>query len=408
MRCHLCSAVNFEFLDLGQQPMANKYPKIPQFDKEEFFRVKVYFCPFCKNIQLDTTVSRETMFVDYYYLSSVNKALVEHYEAFAKKLVADRMKEFTKLKVFGQKPLDSFFVVDIGSNDGISLKPLKEMKVRYLGVEPSINVSKVATDAGYKTLNDFFTTESATNILKEHGKASVITGLSMFSHLQDPHQFIEDVKVLLAHDGKFIVEVEYNVEMLKNMAFERFYLDRIFYFSATSFSNLFALHGMHLADAEVTAIHGGSLRVTAKLGKGKMTERTKKLISQEKRLLTPDKIQSFGYEAKKQVKALKEKLIEYKLRGMHVAGYGSPARLSTITNFGDIGPDLIDFVVDDSPLKQDRYSPGKHIPIVSAEYLERHHPDVLVVFAFDYFEDIKKKLKRNYRFLFPIPPREVK
>lgn len=392
MKCSLCSGESFDFLDLGQQPMANKYP-MDVNDKEDFFHVKVYFCPDCKNIQLDTTVSRETMFVDYYYLSSVNKALVKHYEDFAHK----------KLKKCN-------FVVDVGSNDGISLKPLKEMGVRALGVDPSINVGEIANAAGYETLVDFFNWQSVSRILATHGKADAITGLSMFSHLQDPHQFIEDVKTLLTDDGKFIVEVEYNVEIMKKMAFERFYLDRIFYFSATSFSKLFEMHGMYLQDVEVTKIHGGSLRVTAqKKGFGKKPRiRVEKLIARERNTLTAEKVQSFGYKAKKQVRALKDRLQHYRDRGLWVAGYGAPARMATLTNFGDIGPDLIDFVVDDSPLKQGRFSPGKHIRIVPNSYLVGHRPDVLVVFAFDYFEDIKKKLEGPYRFLFPIPPREVK
>lgn len=371
--------------------MANKYPFRNDFENEQFFPVKVYFCPSCKNIQLDTTVSRETMFVDYYYLSSVNKALVEHYTDFA-------AKELKNAK----------FVVDLGSNDGILLKSLKEMGVRCLGVDPSTNVGKIANLAGLKTVVAFFDSKMARLIEAAEGQADVITGLSMFSHLQDPHQFIEDVKSLLTDDGRFIIEVEYNVEILKKMAFERFYLDRIFYFSVTSFQKLFALHGMYLADAEVTAVHGGSLRVTAMKSSGRATARVGKLMRDEKRLLTPEKVRSFGFEAKKQVTALKNKLIEYKNRGLWVAGYGAPARLATLTNFGDIGPDLIDFVVDDSPLKQGRYSPGKHIPIVSADYLKSHKSDVLVVFAFDYFSDIKRKLFDRYRFLFPIPPREVK
>lgn len=392
MICTLCADNSFEFLDLGAQPMANKYPE-QATAKDKTFPLKVYFCPSCKNIQLDTTVSRETMFVDYYYLSSVNKALVEHYEDFAHK----------KLK-------NAKFVVDVGSNDGISLKPLKEMGIKALGVDPSINVGKIANAAGYHTLVDFFNEESASYIKVKYGRADVITGLSMFSHLQDPHQFIEDVKSLLTEDGRFIVEVEYNVEILKKMAFERFYLDRIFYFSVTSFSKLFELHGMYVQDAQVTAIHGGSLRITAqRQGFGKKpTMRVHRLIAKESWQLTRKRLNKFGVEARQQVKKLKKKLESYKKRGLWVAGYGAPARLSTITNFGDIGPELVDFVVDDSPLKQHRYSPGKHIPIVPGKYLESHHPDVLVVFAFDYFRDIKKKLNRRYKFLFPIPPREVK
>lgn len=390
MKCSLCYGESLEFLDLGQQPMANKYPKNPT-DPEQFFHVKVFFCENCKNIQLDTQVSRETMFVDYYYLSSVNKALVDHYEDFARR----------KLK-------DCSFVVDVGSNDGISLKPLKEMNVKCLGIEPSINVSKIANDAGYYTMNCFFDKSSARQIKDTHGKADAITGLSMFSHLQDPHQFIEDVKSLLTDDGRFIVEVEYNVHILKKMGFERFYLDRIFYFSVTSFEKLFQLHGMYLSDVEVTDIHGGSLRVTAqKKGGKKPSARVKKLLGQESRYLTPQKVRSFGKKAKSQIHALKRKLEQYKGQGLRVAGYGSPARVSTLTNFGDIGPELIEFIIDDSPLKQHRFSPGKHIPIMPNHYLA-NRPDVLVVFAYEYLHEIKSKLFGKYRFLLPIPPRELK
>lgn len=392
MRCNLCNKKeSFPFLDLGSQPMANKYPTKEQFDSEEFSKVQVYFCPNCKNIQLDTLIPRDEMFLDYYYLSSVNKALVKHYEAFAHSLRGSK------------------FVVDVGSNDGISLKPLKEMGIKYLGVEPSINVSKIANDKGYETMTAFLDTESVAQIVKNYGKADVVTGLSMFSHLQNPHQFIEDVKSLMTDDGRFIVEVEYNVLLLKKIAFERFYLDRIFYFSVTSFEMLFQKHDMYLSNIEITNIHGGSLRVTAqKKGRGKVpSDDIKKQMDYEMKFLTSDRVHAFAYQAISQVVLLRNFLKKYKAEGLKVAGYGAPARLATITNVADIGPELIEFVVDDSPLKQNRFSPGKHIPIVSNEYLQAHQPDVLVVFAYDYFDDIRKRLTKDYRYLLPIPPREV-
>lgn len=383
MICSLCDSASVEFLDLGRQPMANKYP-VELAEKEEFFDVKVYFCPECKNVQLGTTVSRETMFVDYYYLSSVNKALVKHYEEFA----------FT-LK-------DAKFVLDIGSNDGISLKPLKEMGVRALGIDPSVNVGKLANEAGFETVMDFFNAESARRIEEKYGKPDVITGLSMFSHLQDPHTFLEDVKSLLTDDGKFVVEVEYNVQILAKSNFERFYLDRIFYFSATSFDALFRKHGMVLIDAELTDIHGGSIRVTAQKT-GEQNKRTKALIELEKVVLTEDSVKKSGEDAGHQIRAFKQTLEDYRAQGLEVAAYGCPARTATLTNFGNIGIDLIKYIVDDSPLKQGRFSPGKHIPIMNFSPLMK--PDVWVIFAWEYFEDIKKRL--TGRFLFPIPPREV-
>lgn len=388
-KCDLClKEKTKEFLDLGEQPMANKYPiNRSEMALEAFFPLKVYFCPNCKNIQLDTQVSRETMFVDYYYLSSVNKKLVDHYTKFAQSLK------------------DAKFVVDIGSNDGILLKPLKELGVKAIGIEPSKNVSKIANDAGLITMPEFFDADSSRRMKCRNGKADVITGLSMFSHLQDPHQFIEDVESLLTDDGKFYVEVEYNTKMLDKTAFERFYLDRIFYFSATSFQKLFKKHDMVLVDAEVTDIHGGSLRICA-MKQGAPTLRLRNLLQSEKKLNTL-KAKLFAKRAKKQIFSLKEKLEKLKEEGLMIAGYGCPARTSTITNFGDIGPELIDFIVDDSPLKQGRYSPGKHIPIFHPSHLIENKPDVLVVFAYEYFEDIRKKLPNSYRYLFPIPVREV-
>ncbi len=143
MKCQLCNHSEIvEFLNLGQQPLANKYPTTDQFKSEEFFPLAMFFCPACKNVQLGTIISRERMFEDYYYLSSVNAGLVRHFERLAKKLSKAR------------------FVVDIGSNDGILLKPLKEAGVKALGVDPSINVSKIANEQGLETLCAFFDTDS--------------------------------------------------------------------------------------------------------------------------------------------------------------------------------------------------------------------------------------------------------
>ena len=136
------------------------------------------------------------------------------------------------------------FVVDIGSNDGILLKPLKELGVKALGIEPSINVSKIANDNGLTTLCSFFDAKTAAEVERTDGKADVIIATSVFTHLEDPHDFIEAAKALLTDDGRFIIEVEYIGNILRHVQFERFYLDRIFYYSLTSLTHLFDAHGM--------------------------------------------------------------------------------------------------------------------------------------------------------------------
>jgi methylation protein EvaC len=391
MKCQLCGHDHpVEILNLGRQPLANKYPTAAQFGTEEFFPLAVFFCPECKNVQLGTVISRERMFEDYYYLSSVNAGLVRHFESLAGRLA------------------DAKLVVDIGSNDGILLKPLKKLGVEALGVEPSINVSKIANDQGLTTLCSFFDAECARKIETSHGKADVIVASSVFTHLEDPHQFIEAVKQLLHAEGRFIIEVEYIGNILRHIQFERFYLDRIFYYSLTSLKHLFEAHDMVITDVAHIEPHGGSLQVTTRRkGAGAASTAVGALIDEEAETLTVGKLEEFRQQVDTQIAAFRAILADHRRANRKVAGYGAPARVSTICNYGDIGPSLIEFTVDDSPLKQDRFTPGTHIPIVPRAHLDQHRPDLLVVFAYEYFDDIRKKTGGAYRYLQPIPPREL-
>lgn len=391
-RCLLCSQPALQqFLDLGLQPLANKYPVKAQFDSEDFFSLAVYFCTNCRNVQLGTIVSRARMFEDYYYLSSVNAGLVRHFDKLAQALAGAR------------------FVVDVGSNDGILLRPLRDLGVKAIGIEPSINVSKIANDAGLTTICAFFDAASAAEAERRYGKPDVIVASSVFTHLEDPHQFIEAARSLLADDGRMIIEVEYIGDIIRQTQFERFYLDRIFYYSLTSLDHLFSLHDMCVVDVEHIEPHGGSLQVTIQHRRhaAEPSHRVAALLQQETETLTTARLEEFKREVDKQIGRFREALENYKRSNLKVAGYGAPARVSTICNYGKIGPPLIEFTVDDSPLKQNKFTPGTHIPIVPKTHLDQRRPDILVVFAYEYFDDIRKKTGNAYRYLVPIPPREV-
>ncbi len=391
IKCDLCNHNNLlEFLNLKQQPLANKYPKKDEFKNEEFFPLKVLFCENCKNVQLGHKVSRNRMFENYFYLSSVNKGLVRYFEGLAKELK------------------DSNFVVDIGSNDAILLKPLKKLGVDCLGVDPS-DVGKLANDLGFTTIVSFFNEDCVNKIIKEYRKPDTIVCSSTFTHLEDPHDFIKNLKRLLREDGKFLVEVEYVGNFIKNVQFERFYLDRIFYYSLTSLKNLFKQYDMDVVDVEEIDVHGGSLKVTIynSSQKKQPSQRIIDWLKKEETELTVEVLREFKNIVKENIELFKNKLIEYKEKGLRVCGYGSPARVSTICNYGKIDETLIKFTVDDSPLKCGKNTPGTHIPIVSKEVLEEYDPDIIIMFAYEYFEDIKKKLNKKYKFLLPIPPKEI-
>ena len=390
--CDICNKSNTTcVLDLGLQPLANKYPITQNPVSEDKYSMKVLFCDNCKNVQLNTKISRERMFEDYYYLSSVNQGLVRHFNAFAEELNG------------------SDFVVDIGSNDGILLKPLRDQGTKCLGVEPSINVSKIANDNGLETLCAFFDDDTANKIKTTYGEADVIVASSVFTHLEQPHIFIESVKKLLSKEGRFIIEVEYIKNIVTNLQFERFYLDRIFYYSMSSLSNLFNQHGMKLIKASIIEPHGGSLRVEICHSNSSAIQdaSVRELIADEVEYLNATALSNFSNDVDKEIRTFKNALENFKNTNVKIAGYGAPARLSTICNYGSIGPELIDYTIDDSPLKVNRFTPGTHIPILSRDKLKDDSPEILIVFAYEYIDDIKKKTSNKFKYFKPIPFQEI-
>ena len=210
----------------------------------------------------------------------------------------------------------------------------------------------------------------------------------------------------------FIVEVEYLGDLISKLEFERFYFDRPNYFSLKSLISIFERNDFVLFDAELIKPHGGSLRVYVKhkkTNKDNVSKGINEILKHEESLLQLSKIQSFSYDVNVVTEELKEKLIEFLNIGLNVVGYGAPARLSTITNYGNIDNSLINYIIDDSPLKAGRFSPGQHIPIYGFDYLYKEPPDIIIVFAYEYFESIYKKTNKfDVKYFKAIPPIQLK
>jgi methylation protein EvaC len=337
--------------------------------------MNVYFCEDCGYANVPCHVERSVFFEDYYYLSSVNKELNNHFVDLAEEIYQSKFN----------------FVVDVGSNDGILLRPLKERGVKFLGIDPSENVAKIANDNGLTTLVGFFDGDMVDYIHKEYGKPDLITASSVFTHLEDPLGFFENVKNLLHPKGKLIIEVEYLQKIISDFAFERFYFDRPHYYSLKSLAKMGAKHGFIVEDADIINVHGGSLKVTFVLQDVafKNTKLEKILKQEEDYINTPNILSKFN-DFQVACTNMRKAIYAFKEKGLKVAGYGAPARFSTISNFTGLTTSDIPYVVDDSPLKQGRFSPGIHIPIVS--YNSSKKPDVYIVFAFEYIISIKEKV----------------
>ena len=390
MKCRICNSKDTKLaIDLGKQPLANKYPKNNyEITKEKKYSLKVFFCNNCKAGQIQKIIDRNILFKDYYYLSSVNKKLKEHFIKLSKKLIKYE------------------FVVDIGSNDGILLEPLKKLKINSIGVDPSINVGKIANSKGLKTYISFFNKKIINEILKDYKKPDLIVASSVITHLKTPLIFAKNVKEFIRDNGTLIIEIEYLDNFLKNFEYERFYFDRPFYYSANSINKLFRQVGMSLYDIEKIDIHGGSLRCYIKNTKNfKKTLRCNKILLDEEKSLNYKSFKIFNKKINLFSNKLREKLIDLNVKNKYVIGYGAPARVSTITNFSNIDTKLINYIIDDSPLKQNRFSPGKHIDILPRKFNIHKNIDIVIVFAFEYFKDIKKFFFKNKKIKFykPIP-----
>tara|TARA_B100001248_G_scaffold217788_1_gene173054 strand:+ start:17086 stop:18294 length:1209 start_codon:yes stop_codon:yes gene_type:complete len=390
-KCELCGSDCNVLADLGNQPLANKYPANKDaFKKEKFWHLKALICSNCFCGQLNEMIDRSEMFEDYYYLSSVNAELNKHFDDFAKDL------------------LDFNFVLDVGSNDGILLRPLKNNNVKCLGIDPSINVGEIANNEGLETIVDFFNMDSAKYIKDNYGKPDAIVASSIFTHLEKPKDFIESLEYLISNNGEIFIEIEYLLNLVKKCQFERFYFDRPFYYSVTSMKNIFEENNLVLTNVKEISPHGGSLRLSfmKRDHNLKIDDSVKNFLELERNFFKSSNVNDFQKEIEKNAKDLVDLLNKDNLT---IAGYGAPARLATITNFANIDINKIKYVVDDSPLKAGRYSPGMHIPIVNKDYLLKEKPDLLVVFAYEYIESIFEYTKQlgipHYQ---PIPPKQIK
>ena len=393
MRCKICNNnKTYDVLNLKKQPLANKYPKNKLEIKKEYkFNLKVCFCEKCKSAQIKKIIDRKLMFTDYYYLSSVNKSLVDHFNKLAKKLK------------------NSNFVLDIGSNDGVLLAPLKKLGIKAIGVDPSVNVGKIANKKGLKTIIDFFNVKVIEKITKAYSKPDTIVASSVITHLEKPIEFAKNIKKILKDNGILILEIEYLLNFIKNLEYERFYFDRPFYYSLKSIDILFKSVGMSLIDVEKIKIHGGSLRCYIKNSKNfKQSSRCKKILNIEMKTLNKNLFKKFNLNILNESKKLNNKLLQFKKNKKFVIGYGAPARVATITNYQKINSKFINYIIDDNPLKQNKYSPGSHIKIVAMNKLNISKADIVIVFAYEYFSDIRKKFKsKKIKFFKPIPFKEL-
>ncbi len=399
--CRICKSKDLvKFLSFGRMPLAGRFIKKEEIKNEKVYPLDVYFCRNCKEVQLLDVVSADTLFKDYRYLSSVTKTMSEHFRNYAK-----AMKERFKLD-------EKSLVVEFGSNDGVLQKPFKDLGITAVGVEPAINVAKIAKERGFIVINDYFTTKVAERILKTYGKVDLICANNTFAHIDDMHEVMRAIKLLLKENSIFVFEVHYLVDLLNKYQYDFIYHQHLMYHSLMALSYLLKVFDMEIFDVKRVPIHLGSIRVYAKNienDKEPVHGIVRELLELEKKMGLGQEGTFFKFAS--EVVAKRDKIIEIvknlKAEGKRIIGYGASGRASVHLNFCKLGPKEIDYVVDMSPERQNRLIPGMHIPIIRPEILEKDSPDYAILFAYNYEKEVLRKerefIKRGGKFIIPIP-----
>ncbi len=403
-RCALCKAPASQFhsvLSLAPTPPANEFLReadlaLPQ----ESIPLTLVLCSSCGHVQLAEIVDPERLFRHYVYVSGTSSVFVAHFSRYAASAISR----------FGLGT--NSFVVEVGSNDGTLLKQFKHGGVRnILGVDPASDIAEDARGAGVPTLDSFFSPDLAAEIRRDHGPADLVCANNVFAHSDDLTRFADAVSILLDAQGVFIFEVSYLVDVIQKLLFDTIYHEHVSYHALTPLIRFFASIGLRLFDAERIDTHGGSIRgyVCHREASHPTTDRLSDLVALEREMgvTQPEVYSRFKSRIQERGAQLRSRLAELRKDGKSIAGFGAPAKLTTLMHEFGLDRQIIAFVVDDSVWKQGRFTPGTHIPVVPADQLYERRPDFCVVFAWNFADSIVAKhstyTKNGGHFIVPLP-----
>jgi SAM-dependent methyltransferase len=403
--CRSCGApLERLFVDLGMSPPCEDFLAADRLlGPETFYPLDVRICDQCLLVQLPTYLSAASIFAEYAYFSSYSDSWVEH----AGRLVDEAIRRQ------GLGPASR--VVEIGSNDGYLLQHVIASGIPALGVEPARNIAAVALAKGIPTLNEFFSTAVANEIVGSSGQADLIVANNVFAHVPDLNDFTGGLAALLRPGGLLSIEVAYLVRLIEHNEFDTIYHEHFMYYTVLSARGVLARHGLRLLDVEELPTHGGSIRlwVVHRDDPRPTTTAVEVFLSRERAagLDDPGGYGGFAEQVERIKHDLLAFLIEERRRGTTIAGYGAPGKANTLLNFCGIRTDLIDYLVDRNPYKQGRFTPGTHIPIFAPDHLTLTRPDVIVIMPWNLRDEIAAQLSftRSWgaRLVVAIPAVEV-
>lgn len=396
-RCRACLAPEpYVFLPMGDHPPANMFVRPEEVSAQQpAFPLDTAVCLECGLVQVADQIP-EGFFTHYLYVPSGADTMHGHFAETARRIAT---------------AAGDGLVVDIGCNDGLLLSACKALGCRVLGVDPAANIAESTRAKGIEVEVCYFDLPVARRLREAHGPAQVIVTTNTFNHIGDLHGFMAGVEALLAPDGTFIIEVPRAHDYLERNRFDNIYHEHVSEFSLRSLVLLARFFGMVVSDVDRLSVHGGSMRVHVRRDAlGVVVSPAVEAMLEEE--LAGGALDRKTYDAfRERIVAVRQQLgallDQLKREGKKVAGYGAPAKGNTLLNYFGIGPDQLDFLVDRNPLKQGLYSPGMKIPVRSTDAIATEKPDVLLVLAWNFLDEIKAQQSEfaagGGRFLVPLP-----
>ena len=373
-----------EFIDLGKQPIANRFLNEDELENEFFYNLKMGLDEETLLVSQMETVEASDMFNEnYVYHSSGTETMRNHFNSTAERLnllfSPDR-------------------VLEIGSNDGVFIKHFN--KDTTVAVEPCSNFAKITNEMGYQTYDEFWNYDTSDKILKEHGKQDLIYAANCMCHIHDIEQAFLSVENVLSDNGVFVFEDPSLMAAYLRNSYDQFYDEHVHLFTITALNNILKKTNLEICGVDqINHIHGGTNRVFVKLKNNKKVSKDENNINTvlaDEELLDLNKMIAYEFWAENIQNSkmfLYDLLASLKKRDLKLVSYGATSKSTTIFNYCNIGTDIIDYIVDTTPAKQGKLSPGMHIPVVS--YEEGWTEDVRGAFlgAWNYSDFITEKEK---------------
>jgi 2-polyprenyl-3-methyl-5-hydroxy-6-metoxy-1,4-benzoquinol methylase len=407
--CRLCNSNKIDnVFNLGKTPLANSYSKNRLTKKLKKYPLGLNLCNNCGHLQLTHSIKPKKMFSNYLYKTNTSYKNFLHFKRYATEIN----------KIYKKK---NGKILDIASNDGTFLNFFDKKKFFRLGVDPAKNLKKITTSKGILQIDDFFTNKYSAIIKKKFNQFDIITANHVCAHVENLNDFFLGVKNLLKDDGIFIFEVSYRGSVVKKNTFDTIYHEHIDYHALFPIAKFLKKFNLKLFNFKITNAQGGALRIYASqnppfINSKKINEQIKK----EKNDYQLFKITTYN-KFKKRVDnckiKLKKILMSFSDKKLVISGYGAAAKTTTLLNYFNLSnSNQIKKIFDDNILKQGLYLPGTNIKILNPKKLDFKNVDIIIIFAWNYFDTIIKNLKKNksykeknVRFLIPFPnPKIIK